>query len=108
MDIDTLLSIRKWYEDQLEPLKGSSGHSKVRAYIYERINQINMLIFSANEEDYLKALDALFLFDSALSKEYDGLSEKLSVNAVKTKRGDDGEEADFVFDLCSRSKGIQD
>ena len=108
MNIDTLLSIRKWYEDQLEPLKGSSDHSTVRRYIYERINQINMLIFSINEEDHLKALDALFLFDSALSKEYAGLSEKLSINTVKTKRGDDGDEADFVFDLYSRSKGIQD
>ena len=42
MDQDALTAIRKWYEDQLELLKGSSGHSTVRRYIYQRINEINI------------------------------------------------------------------
>jgi len=71
MDQGALIAIRKWYEDQLESLKGSSGHSKVKMYIHRRINEINMILFSLDEQKTLRSLDALFLLKPTRS----GVSE---------------------------------
>ena len=103
MNIDTLLSIRKWYEDQLEPLKGSPGHSKVRIYIHQRINEINMILFSLDEEQTLRSLDALFLLEP-ISRDASPVNPDINTTYEVT----DEETPDFIFNLCGRSKGIQD
>ena len=103
MNIDTLLSTRKWYEDQLQSLKGSSGHCKVRTYIYERINQINMILFSQDEQETLKSLDALFLLEP-ISRD----ASEVHRDSKEIYESTDEDKPDFIFNLCGRSKGIQD
>ena len=101
MDQDALIAIRKWYENQLEPLKGSPGHSKVRRYIHQRINEINMILFSLDEEQTLRSLDALFLLDST-SDDASPVNPDINTTYDVT----DEETPDFVFNLCSRSKSV--
>ena len=103
MDQDALFAIRKWYEDQLEPLKGSSGHSTVRRYIYQRINEINMILFSQDEQETLRSLDALFLLEP-ISRDASQVNPDINTTYEVT----DEETPDFIFNLCSRSKGTQD
>ena len=103
MDQDSLFAIRKWYEDQLEPLKGSPGHSKVRRYIYQRINEINMILFSQDEQETLRSLDALFLLDPTSDD-----ASQVHPDINTTYEVTDEETPDFIFNLCGRSKGIQD
>ena len=103
MDQDALIAIRKWYENQLQPLKGSPGHSKVRRYIYQRINEINMILFSQDEQETLRSLDALFLLDPTSDD-----ASQVHPDINKTYEVTDEETPDFIFNLCSRSKGIQD
>ena len=101
MNQDVLISIRKWYEDQLELLKGSPGYSKVRTYIHQRINEINMILFSLDEEQTLRSLDALFLLDST-SDDASPVNPDINTTYDVT----DEETPDFVFNLCSRSKSV--
>ena len=101
MNQDVLIAIRKWYEDQLELLKGSPGHSKVRRYIHQRINEINMILFSLDEEQTLRSLDALFLLDST-SDDASPVNPDINTTYDVT----DEETPDFVFNLCSRSKSV--
>ena len=103
MDQDALIAIRKWYEDQLEALKGSPGHSKVRRYIHQRINEINMILFSQHEQEILKSLNALFLLESIRRDESEVHRDNKEIYELT-----DEEKPDFIFNLCSRSKGIQD
>ena len=103
MDQDALLATRKWYEDQLGLLKGSPGHSKVRRYIHQRINEINMILFSLDEQETLRSLDALFLLDPIS----DGATQ-VNPEINKTYEVTDEEKPDFLLDLCSRSKGVQE
>ena len=103
MDQDALIAIRKWYEDQLGPLKGSAGHSKVRRYIHQRISEINMILFSLDEQETLRSLDALFLLEP-ISRDASPVNPDINT----TYEVSDEETPDFVFNLCSRSKGIQD
>lgn len=103
MNIDTLLSIRKWYKDQLEPLKGFSDHSTVRRYIHQRINEINMILFSQDEQETLRSLDALFLL-----KPISGDASEVHRDSKEIYESTDEDKPDFIFNLCSRSKGIQD
>ena len=103
MDQDALIAIRKWYEDQLKLLKGSPGHSTVRRYIYQRINEINMILFSQDEQETLKSLDALFLLDLTSD---DASQVHRDINT--TYEVTDEETSDFIFNLCSRSKGAQE
>ena len=103
MDQDVLIAIRKWYKDQLEPLKGCPGHSRVRRYIHQRINEINMILFSLDEQETLKSLDALFLLDPTSDD-----ASQVNPDINTTYEVTDEETPDFIFNLCSRSKGIQD
>ena len=103
MDQDALLATRKWYEDQLDLLKGSPGHSNVRRYIHQRINEINMILFSLDEQETLRSLDALFLLEP-ISRDAFQVNPDINTTYEVT----DEETPDFVFNLCSRSKGIQD
>ena len=103
MEQDALIAIRKWYEDQLEALKGSPGHSKVRRYIHQRINEINMILFSQDEQEILKSLNALFLLESIRRDESEVHRDNKEIYELT-----DEEKPDFIFNLCSRSKGIQD
>ena len=103
MDQDAFIAIRKWYEDQLEALKGSPGHSKVRRYIYQRINEINMILFSQDEQEILKSLNALFLLELIRRDESEVHRDNKEIYDLT-----DEEKPDFIFNLCSRSKGIQD
>ena len=103
MEQDALIAIRKWYEDQLEALKGSPGCSKVRRYIYQRINEINMILFSQDEQEILKSLNALFLLESIRRDESEVHRDNKEIYELT-----DEEKPDFIFNLCSRSKGIQD
>ena len=102
-DQDALIAIRKWYEDQLEVLKGSPGHSKVRLYIYQRINKINMILFSQDEQEILRSLDALFLLEP-ISRD----ASEVHRDSKEIYKSTDEDKPDFIFNLCSRSKGIQD
>ena len=103
MDQDALIAIRKWYENQLQPLKGSPGHSKVRRYIYQRINEINMILFSQDERETLSSLDALFLLDPTNDD-----ASQVNPDINTTYEVTDEETPDFIFNLCSRGKGAQD
>ena len=103
MDQDALIAIRKWYEDQLGPLKGSPGHSKVRRYIHQRISEINMILFSLDEQETLRSLDALFLLEP-ISRDTSPVNPDINTTYEVT----DEETPDFIFNLCGRSKGIQD
>ena len=103
MDQYALIAIREWYEDQLEPLKGSAGHSTVRRYIYQRINEINMILFSQEEQETLGSLDALFLLEP-ISRDASQVNPDINTTYEVT----DEETPDFIFNLCDRSKGIQD
>ena len=103
MDQDALIAIRKWYEEQLEPLKGSSGHSTVRRYIYQRINEINMILFSQDEQETLRSLDALFLLEP-ISRD----ASEVHRDSKEIYESTDEDKPDFIFNLCGRSKGIQD
>ena len=103
MEQDALIAIRKWYEDQLEALKGSPGHSKVRRYIHQRINEINMILFSRDEQEILKSLNALFLLESIRRDESEVHRDSKEIYELT-----DEEKPDFIFNLCGRSKGIQD
>ena len=103
MDQDALITIRKWYEHQLESLKGSPGHSKVRRYIYQRINEINMILFSQDEHETLRSLDALFLLET-ISRDASAVHR----DSEEIYESTDEDKPDFIFNLCSRSKGIQD
>ena len=103
MDQDALIAIRKWYEDQLGPLKGSPGHSKVRLYIHQRINEINMILFSLDEQETLRSLDVLFLLEP-ISKD----TSEVHRDSHEIYELTDEDKPDFIFNLCSRSKGIQD
>ena len=103
MDKDALIAIRKWYENQLESLKGSPGHSILRRYIHQRINEINVILFSLDEEETLRSLDALFLLDSTSD---DASPVNPGINT--TYEVTDEETPDFIFNLCGRSNGIQD
>ena len=103
MDQGALIAIRKWYEDQLEPLKGSPGHSKVRRYIHQRINEINMILFSQDEQETLRSLDALFLLEP-ISRDASLVNPDINPTYEVT----DEETPDFIFNLCGGSTGIQD
>ena len=103
MDQDALIAIRKWYEHQLEPLKGSPGNSKVRRYIHQRINEINMILFQQDEQETLMSLDALFLLDPTSDD-----ASQVNPDINTTYEVTDEETPYFIFNLCSRSKGIQD
>lgn len=103
MDQDALIAVRKWYEDQLELSKGSPGHSTVRRYIYQRINEINMILFSQDEQETLRSLDALFLL-GPISRD----ASEVHRESKEIYGSTDEETPDFVFHLCSRSKGVQD
>ena len=103
MDQDALIAIRKWYENQLEPLKGSPSHSIVRRYIYQRINEINMILFSQDEQETLRSLDALCLLCSTSDD-----ASQITTYINKNYKTTDEETPDFIFDLCSRSKGAQE
>lgn len=85
MTQSTLLKIKKWYQDCLQSLEGHE-YQQSRHYLRQRIQSINLMLLKQDEEDFLKAFDALFLLD-----EYE-----------------QPDTADFVLDLCSRSKGIQE
>ena len=85
MTQSTLLKIKKWYQDCLQSLEGQE-YQQSRHYLRQRIQSINLMLLKQDEEDFLKAFDALFLLD-----EYE-----------------QPDTADFVLDLCSRSKGIQE
>ena len=102
-DQDALIAIRKWYEDQLDALKGSPGHSKVRLYIYQRINKINMILFTQDEQETLSSLDALFLLESIRRDESEVHRDRKEIYESTNE-----DKPDFIFNLCSRSKGIQD
>lgn len=103
MDQDVLISIRDWYEVQLESLKGSPCHSKVRRCIYQRINEINMILFAYEEQETLRSLDALFLLDPTgrYSSGVQCVGEKPCESSYE-----DG--LDPIFNLCNESKGIHD
>ena len=103
MDQDALIAIRKWYEDQLELLKGSPGHSTARRYIYQRINEINMILFSQDERETLRSLDALFLLEP-ISRD----ASEVHRDSKEIYESNDEDKPDFIFNLCGRSKGIQD
>ena len=103
MDKDALIAIRKWYENQLESLKGSPGHSKVRLHIHQRINEINMILFSQDEQETLSSLDALFLLEP-ISRDASPVNPDINTTYEVT----DEETHDFIFNLCSRSKGTQE
>ena len=103
MDQDALIAIRKWYENQLDPLKGFPGHSTVRRYIYQRINEINMILFSQDEQETLRSLDALFLLEP-ISRDASPVDPDINTTYEVT----DEETPDFIFNLYGRSKGIQD
>ena len=103
MDQDALIAIRKWYENQLDPLKGFPGHSTVRRYIYQRINEINMILFSQDEQETLRSLDALFLLEP-ISRD----ASEVHRDSKEIHESTDEDKPDFIFNLCGRSKGIQD
>ena len=103
MDQDALIAIRKWYEDQLGPLKGSPGHSKLRRYIHQRINEINVILFSLDEQETLRSLDALFLLEPTIRD-----ASEVHRDSKEIYESTDEDKPDFIFNLCGRSKGIQD
>ena len=61
MDRDLLISIRTWYEDQLHDLKNEFNQKDARWYYRKRILQINLMLSTIDETEYLDSLDALFL-----------------------------------------------
>ena len=85
MTQSTLLKIKDWYQDCLQSLEGHE-YQQSRHYLRQRIQSINLMMLRQDEEELLKALDALFLIDDY----------------------EQPDTADYVFDLCSRSKGIQE
>ena len=103
MDQDALIAIREWYEDQLELLKDSPGHSTVRRCIYQRINEINMILFSQDEQETLRSLDALFLLNPTIDE-----ASQVNPDINTTYEVTDEETPDFIFNLYGRSTGIQD
>ena len=102
MDQDALIAIRKWYEDQLELLKGSPGHITVRRHIYQRINEINMILFSQEEQETLGSLDALFLLEP-ISRDASAVHR----DSKEIYGSTDEDKPDFIFNLCGRGKGIE-
>ena len=61
MDRDLLIEIRTWYEDQLHDLKNEFNQKDARWYYRKRILQINLMLSTIDETEYLDSLDALFL-----------------------------------------------
>lgn len=61
MDRDLLIEIRTWYEDQLHDLKNEYHQKDARWYYRKRILQINLMLSTIDETEYLDSLDALFL-----------------------------------------------
>tara|TARA_A200000159_G_scaffold116702_1_gene110206 strand:+ start:526 stop:780 length:255 start_codon:yes stop_codon:yes gene_type:complete len=61
MDRDLLIDIRTWYEDQLHDLKNEFNQKDARWYYRKRILQINLMLSTIDETEYLDSLDALFL-----------------------------------------------
>ena len=61
MDRDLLISIRTWYEYQLHDLKNEFNQKDARWYYRKRILQINLMLSSIDETEYLVSLVALFL-----------------------------------------------
>ena len=84
MTQDTLLEIRKWYQDLLVELTGHENQ-QCRFYVRQRIQSINLMMLKYDEQDYLKTLDALFLID-----------------------GEHGRTTttELVRDICERSAGL--
>ena len=61
MDRDLQISIRTWYEDQLHDLKNEFNQKDARWYYRKRILQINLMLSTIDENEYLESLNALFL-----------------------------------------------
>ena len=61
MDRDLLIDIRTWYEDQLNDLQNEFNQKDARWYYRKRILQINLMLSTIDETEYLDSLDALFL-----------------------------------------------
>ena len=61
MDRDLLIDIRTWYEDQLHDLQNEFNQKDARWYYRKRILQINLMLSTIDETEYLDSLDALFL-----------------------------------------------